>query len=337
VSIFDVFRTKWSSKYMGEHDRRKIFWYLKRTSSYTAWKARADAFDRFAAVVERQVREEPIIMPNPARPEWATNWEEFYNEILKGQVLYERGLARLLQGDRSVWRYNERGVLLDSVNIHGHWWNALVNHGPHGDVYFRGKYVDEMTSVIDDPSLKATAGVIQSVLAEPPAVHLFSPQFMARLDRQVTFPPTLPEVPVPTKEVTVRTGEPVPCYGIYEPLVTDGCMNYLLEGAPAPKAWDGDDVRPAVWRLIWEDTRYVDGSVPDEEKLYFRATEAPKAMPPVQVASDPVISLESKQRATKAGLWVVSHRLDVREHFELGDILPQHDGRNVVWLWVSKE
>jgi hypothetical protein len=338
MSIFDVFKTKWSSKFMSAEDRLKLFWYLKRTSSYTAWKARADAFDRFAAVVERQVREEPYILEDGTDPEWATNWEEFYIEILKGQVLYEQGLARLRQGDRSVWRYNERGVLLDAVNIHGHWWNALVNHGPQGDVYFEGKYVDEMTRAIDDPSLKATAGVVQSVLAEPPAVHLWSPEFMARLDREVPFPPVLPDVPVPYKEVTARTGEAVPCYGIYEPLVEDGCMNYLLEGAPVPKAVNrGAIIRPAVWRLLWEDTRYLDGSIPEEELLYFRPAEARKPVTPAHVDSDPIISLRSNERVSRPGVWVIDHRLDHRQRFELGDLLPQHEGRDVTWLWVSKD
>jgi hypothetical protein len=109
MSIFGVFKSKWSAKLMSEDDRRKLFWYLKRTSSYTAWKARAEAFDRFAAVVEHQVRDEPVAMGNWKDPAWATNWENFYTEILKGQVLYEQGLKRLREGDRSVWRYNDRG------------------------------------------------------------------------------------------------------------------------------------------------------------------------------------------------------------------------------------
>jgi hypothetical protein len=42
-------------------------------------------------------------------------------------------------------------------------------------------------------------------------------------------------------------------------------MNYLLEGAPAPQAVNrGAIIRPAVWRLLWEDTRYLDGSIPEE-------------------------------------------------------------------------
>jgi hypothetical protein len=175
-------------------------------------------------------------------------------------------------------------------------------------------------------------------LAEPPPSHFWSSEFIAELDRVVPFPIPLPDVPSTKESVIVRTGQPVPRFGIYEPQVEDGGMNYLLEGAPAPMALDPeDDLRPAVWRLIWEDTRYRDGMIPDEENLYFRPTEAPRPAPAVHIDTDPVISLESSKRASRAGVWVIAHRLNVRRRFELGEILPQHDGRDVVWLWVSKD
>jgi hypothetical protein len=86
-------------------------------------------------------------------------------------------------------------------------------------VYFRGKYVDELTASIDEATIyvKATAGLLQSPLGEPPAVHFWSPERMARLDKEVPFPTPLPDVPIPDSEVTVRTGQPVPFFGIYEP------------------------------------------------------------------------------------------------------------------------
>ncbi|PWF55675.1 Imm71 family immunity protein, partial [Massilia glaciei] len=69
---------------MTQDDRRMIFWYLKRKTSYTAWRREAEAFDRFADIFERQVREEPVASPNNSI--WGTNWEEFYPDILKTQV-----------------------------------------------------------------------------------------------------------------------------------------------------------------------------------------------------------------------------------------------------------
>jgi hypothetical protein len=200
-----------------------------------------------------------------------------------------------------------------------------------------------MTAAIDDPSLKATAGVVQSELAEPLAANFWSKEVMASLDREVPFPPALPDVPAPDKYVTVWSGEPVPCSGVFEPQVQDGCMNYLLEGAPAPTAVGVDEVdgefiiRPAVWRLVWEDTRYLDGSIPEEEKFYFPATAVAEPALSTGIETDPVISLESNHWASRPGVWVVANRLDVRQRFKSGDTLPQHEGRDVVWVWVSKE
>ena len=46
---------------MTNDDRRKIFWYLKRKTSYMAWSREVEIFDRFADVFEKQVREQPIV------------------------------------------------------------------------------------------------------------------------------------------------------------------------------------------------------------------------------------------------------------------------------------
>jgi hypothetical protein len=345
MSIFDIFKTKWSTKSMTEDDRRKLFWYMKRKTSYTAWKIRADAFDDFAGVFEQQVKEEPFVARPGVDPTWGTDWEGSYPEIIKAQVLYEQGLARLLKGDRTVWLYNDRGVLGDADAIYGYWYVALVNHGPHGDVFFRGKYVDDLTAAILDaaPYAWATAGVIQQVWENPVYYDFWSRRHMAHLAQKVPFPRDLPDVPIPTKAVLVRTGDPAPCFGIFEAQVPDGCMSYFLEGVAIPPAVTVDEkdgesyTRPATWRLIWEDTRYLDGTIPGEEKDYFPATEEIAAPKPVEFAPDSIISLETNERVSKSGMWVVANRLDIRKRFESGDKLPQHEGCNVVWLWVSKD
>ncbi len=75
MSIYDLFKPKWSAELMSDDDRRKLFWYHKRKSSYTAWKELAAAFDRFAELFERQVKEQPIHVPERFTAEWGTNWE----------------------------------------------------------------------------------------------------------------------------------------------------------------------------------------------------------------------------------------------------------------------
>jgi hypothetical protein len=89
-------------------------------------------------------------------------------------------------------------------------------------------------------------------------------------------------------------------------------MNYQLEGAPVPKAVNrGAIIRPAVWRLIWEDTRYRDGSMPEEETLYFRLEESSTPAASVHIDVDTVNSLESNQQMSRPSVWVVFNRLDV--------------------------
>jgi hypothetical protein len=47
------------------------------------------------------------------------------------------------------------------------------------------------------------------------------------------------------------------------------------------------------------------------------------------------ISRHSSEEVPRAGIWVLTDRLDVRQRFETGDTLPQYEERDVEWLWVS--
>jgi hypothetical protein len=51
-------------------------------------------------------------------------------------------------------------------------------------------------------------------------------------------------------------------------------MNYLHQGSVAPTiGFEGDDDRSegrsTVWRLLWKDERYLDGTMPAEEQSYL--------------------------------------------------------------------
>ncbi|WP_244114867.1 Imm72 family immunity protein [Burkholderia cepacia] len=50
-----------------------------------------------------------------------------------------------------------------------------------------------------------------------------------------------------------------------------GCPSYFLKGSVAHKyLMEGSNDEHAVrWRLLWEDERYRDGSIPAEEETYF--------------------------------------------------------------------
>jgi len=350
MGLFDIFKTQWSAGKMTPDDRKKLFWFLKRKTSYTAWKREADAFDAFSAIFKKQVIEEP--RPKPKLSAFGQNWETSYPQILKAQVLYEKALARLLQGDRSVWLYNERGLFGDASNISSYWYSELVNNGARCDHFFDGKYVEEMTEAIKVFYIAARdTGYQQSMMADRPAPHWWGegidcllknelfPRYpepgdiKRKLASLIRYPDPLPEVPVAEKEILIRTGENTPVFGIYEPQVKDGCMNYLLQDTPAPLL-DWDNPRPVTWRLIWEDTRYVDGVIPPEEALYFPPEE--KIVQLARPVSTPDLpSALTGDVCSKSGNWAVLEDVNGKKMFQKGDKLPQHNGRDVTWLWVN--
>jgi Immunity protein 72/Immunity protein 71 len=336
MGIFDFLKTKWSAGGMTEEDRKKMFWYLKRTTSYTAWKRQADAFDRFAEIFEKQVQEQPVAKAGESNI-WDTNWETSYPEVLKCQVLYEKALARLKQGDRSVWLYNELGIMGDAAVIASSWHANMVNHGAggQGDKYFDGKYVPDMEAALKEWfTCAVTAGYLQPQFEDAGAPDTFySEKFDAypHLSRHaVIFPSRLSDVPVPDEEILVRTGEQVPVFGIYEPQIKDGCMNYLLGGTTA-YSYDMAQKRSVTWKLIWEDTRYLDGHISNEEESYFPAQAGAKAVD-AHIASG-LLSASSGQSCPKTGNWAVMDDLQGKAKLSKGDKMPQHLGRDVTWVW----
>jgi hypothetical protein len=118
----------------------------------------------------------------------------------------------------------------------------------------------------------------------------------------------LPAVPTAIPQVLVKTGRRIPCGGIWEPvkapglsgtqktrggrkfeladswdvdgLTLEGEMNYLHRDFKAPtfpfeNEESRSDGRPTTWRLIWEDDRYGDKPVPEEESGYVFVQPVP--------------------------------------------------------------
>lgn len=356
MGLFDIFSNKWSAGKMAEDDRKKLFWYLKRKTSYTAWKREADAFDRFAEIFERQVKEEPIAKAGKFDI-YDTNWERFYPEILKAQMLYEKALVQLLQGDRTIWLNNERGLMADAWTISQSWHsNLVVRRAEWHEIALEGKYVKEMTDAIKEfYRVSRDTGYIQPMMAGGRAHEWWGealecilnnedfprkplPGFPApeKMASYIKYPVPLPEVPIPKTEILVKTGEDVPVFGIYEPLMKDGCMNYLLQGVlPAPFARDAQGEKlPVTWKLIWEDTRYLDGQIPAEEHLYFPPEPKTETKSQPEAKND-LISAMTGQECPKTGFWVVMDDLQGKCFLEKSDIMPKHNGREVTWVRVD--
>ncbi|MES3021331.1 MAG: Imm72 family immunity protein [Pseudomonadota bacterium] len=338
MSIFDAFKKRWSAGAMTADDRRRLFWYLKRRTSYTAWKRVADGFDHFAAEFKRQVSEEPVAQPKRALG--PTRWEEYYPEIVKAQVLYQEALERILHGDLTVLLYSERGVLNEATMLSNSWYSELVNNGARGDHFYDGMYVGNLTAAIQNYyEADRDIGYLQSMFADEPAFECWS-TFLRDTFNKISLPPILPDVPIAASEVLIFTGQKIPVFGVYEPQIKDGCMNYLFGGAAAPTLWESDGTYmtgrklSVVWRLIWEDQRYRDGSIPVEERLYFPESVAPIAAQP-RVESD-IISAETGAVCPRDGEWAAMDDLDAELTLRHGEHMPQNSGRDVVWVWVGR-
>jgi hypothetical protein len=109
----------------------------------------------------------------------------------------------------------------------------------------------------------------------------------------------------PTLKIKIKTGDVVPVHGIWNPIsFKSGCPNYLREGSECPTiqiAYKKEDYpeyldslgclnkahfyhlyhdQPSEWQLLWEDTRYTDGTIPEEESAYLdELTDFPKEPP----------------------------------------------------------
>ncbi len=121
----------------------------------------------------------------------------------------------------------------------------------------------------------------------------------------VLFPPIASIAPAPKpRGISIKTGQRVPVSGIWMPALPSGAPNYLWEGNDA---WEGKRAgkrldyskveseidpqepyttyeyasEPTTWTLFWEDDRYKDGKIPDEEAAYLDATTEPPPWPPV--------------------------------------------------------
>ncbi|WP_230951934.1 Imm72 family immunity protein [Burkholderia cepacia] len=91
-----------------------------------------------------------------------------------------------------------------------------------------------------------------------------------------TYPASLPPCPPKNESASgeVCSDREIPVEGIWEPWFPSGkvgCPSYFLKGSVAHKyLLEGtNDEHEVRWRLLWEDERYRDGSIPAEEETYF--------------------------------------------------------------------
>ena len=194
------------------------------------------------------------------------------------------GYAKVLWGCafgiQMVGRPSEGGMDYQDIG-----WQYYPN--PHEGLYAWAVVASGMCHNVDK--------TLRGLWAFPDAAHPY----------RITFPTleSLPQTPKP-KGSPIKTGQHVPVSGIWMPALPSGAPNYLWEGN---NAWEGQrvvrqidypevideempqvaeidygyDTEPTTWTLLWQDDRYKDGKIPDEEGTYLDASTEPPPWPPV--------------------------------------------------------
>ena len=155
-----------------------------------------------------------------------------------------------------------------------------------------------------------------------------------------------------TEHYDVLTGQTIEISGIYEPwfeepvyqkLTNDpeynvyvGCPNYFLEGSEATqyKLEGTDDWYDVKWRLIWEDNRYLDGTLPEEELAYTFDLDI-KAPVNISENNHEKLNIRAREKVPQAGYWYTTAKETSRQYFKQGDIFPdvESDWGEVYWYF----
>lgn len=282
--------------------RRKLFWLLQRLSSYTLWQRKRDAWFYFVQKYEEALKTWPEDKTDGFHPKniiWA------YDALR----LYDEGLVELAVGNRQVWQLKtgEFDLLDRSV--------GLIDSFFYPRCHERGAQQEPYPPDVEKLNkLKIAAKIHGDYLMYPPhdnVCKFFDAAYLLESDNYEynfnklaypVFPGNLPPVPE-RSDIIIKTDDPVPCDGIWEPvkilynhkllvIKTDmsgfknlGPYSYFIRGMSAPRQMYYDVLiesnkemvipddpiryRDVHWRLVWEDTRYCDGIIPDESEYFL--------------------------------------------------------------------
>lgn len=353
-----------------DEERRRLFYWIKKAGSYTLWE-RAGRFYKAWNDVFQAAYKDCAQHPAPKHGQLIPDDQSVF--LNKGYACFEEALARLKRGDKSPFKWlGAKGHISESWRPLGYWTEAPEQVATRGAVLplLDSDYWPPIWNRLQALIRAAAQGypVREEEHTDLPAPLAYLPEESGAdfLIEECAFPPgDLPPVPVPDRVVLVKTGDPVPCFGIYEPVKVEmksaflglgkrpmapadgkfelaGAMNYLHQGSPAPTMAtpDGPPGRqgttPTVWRLLWEDTRYRDGVIPEEEKdyLFFEYVPPEPETTPISEADLELLTRKSGEAAPKAGVWAAQNYLDLRVELQQGEVLPHREDQSIVWVYV---
>lgn len=362
---------------MTEEERRKVFWLIKKYSSYTAWEALAAAYYAFAdawMVAMRTASDADIDEFNQG----ATR------DILDGRIGFEKGLPQLKVGDRSVWRRSRAR----SFASWGHLTRGMFQIGFIQKIHDPAEYVFDWMKNKNDVLAKKSAllfwaarlGVVTERLeAKHPApmspydaLQTVHPDHGYAMNDPgyLNFPPTLPTVPAPTG-TTADTGGEVPVDGIYEP--EWGHIESVSPTGLLGKMRTAFGSKPSLVNLptgisprrehlgcmnyllantsapSYQD-RELDQPMPVTWRLIWQderyldgvipLEEAEYLAPAAAPATDTAqLRCEAGLPCPREGWWFSPAKPDSRRHFAHGEVMPAFstDYGGTIWQWDKKQ
>ncbi len=338
-------------------ERQQIFHWLQKVSSVTAWRNILELYKAWAAVTENSVREankRGLIGETSLPP-------SEYSYILKGLPPLEAGVNRMIKGDKAPLGFGASGEF-DTAGASLHHWSHMlyrIQSGENGISKHTPRWADfgEALSKLAYAWGDCTAPIHRRRdrgLATP----IFYGTWLEAQLKTLDFPNELDLVPDPLENTFVRTYRSVPCTGIWEPIETPkisflrslirppkpqppfkviGAMNYFIGGSCAPHLsveTATDYIYPSTtWRLLWQDDRYTDGTIPEQEARYnFTNPNTSRERRLAISETGQWIGGNSGRPARASGRWLVESNLAVGVTLKEGDTLPLHEGREVVWF-----
>ncbi|MFX1809236.1 Imm72 family immunity protein [Paraburkholderia sp. A1RI_3L] len=277
--------------------RRRVFWLLKRLTSFSLWAKKRDAWEVFARAYENAVRTWP---KNAAERVDADLLPRIYETLSS----YTKGVEELGKGHRFVWRTGQAleaaldtsGTVHNFLYAHPDYWEHGTQTAPYPDnVEALNRLLLASTYEGDYAPIEVPVGPQKSARYSSPGALLDPERYTYRFYQLAypVFPAEIPEVPGGT-DLIISSGQRVPVDGIWEPVSigrekaldvlplgirsveNNGCFNYLVSDTKAPSImgqWSGVNSRTTRtttrWRLLWGDTRYKDGVIPDETEYFL--------------------------------------------------------------------
>lgn len=363
-------------------ERKSSFRLIQQYSSWTACQFVGVYHKAFVDTVKAAFEDTQAHPPSDEGPLLvASDMAAF----LHGYASMEGALARLHQGDKTVFKFIGFGKPAAPYFCEAYRWIKPWSDGFLADLYnARGMDAPirrhamfpliEVALINVGEAWSYIGLAMESRHTDVPAsIQVLDVASSNGIDCCVQFAHTtipavtdLPEVPVPTEEVLVKTGTPCPCFGIWEPVKApmtkgfaglfkqpqvpaghifelDGWMNYLHQGSPMPTiAFEGDgprgEGRPTVWRLLWKDDRYLDGTIPPVEATYQfieqRNVPTPPAPPPDRST---VPNRASGEAASVSGRWVCFNSANEVLILKKGDLFPYtSEGWTLFWRYADE-